>query len=104
MKPTYATENIDTQQINPSPFQKRKHFVKEKLQDLAASIENDGQIEPIIIIRPKAGRYELIAGERRLRAISLYTTLKTIQAKVIDVIQKKWIIFVNNRKYPLPLI
>jgi ParB-like chromosome segregation protein Spo0J len=49
MKPTYAIENIDTQQIDPSPFQKRKHFVKEKLQDLAASIENDGQIEPIII-------------------------------------------------------
>jgi hypothetical protein len=44
MKPTYAIENIDTQQIDPSPFQKRKHFVKEKLQDLAASIENDDPV------------------------------------------------------------
>jgi ParB family chromosome partitioning protein len=62
-------QSPNTQQIDPSPFQKRKHLVKEKIQDLAASVENDGQIEPIII-RPKADRYELIAGKRRLRAIS----------------------------------
>jgi hypothetical protein len=47
MKPTYAIENIDTQQIDPSPFQKRKHFVKEKLQDLAASIENDDPVNRV---------------------------------------------------------
>jgi ParB/RepB/Spo0J family partition protein len=84
MKPTFTIKDVQTQQIDPSPFQKRKHFDQEKLQDLAASIENDGQIEPIII-RPKADRYELIAGERRLRAISQYTKFQTIQAKVIDV-------------------
>jgi hypothetical protein len=44
----------------------------------------DRQIEPIVI-RPKKNRYELIAGERRLPAVKKYITLKTIQAKIIDV-------------------
>jgi ParB family chromosome partitioning protein len=49
MKPTFTIKDVQIQQIDPSPFQKRKHFDQEKLQNLAASIENDGQIEPIII-------------------------------------------------------
>jgi len=53
-------ENIPTQKIDPSPYQKRKYFDEEKLKDLAASIKNDGLIEPIII-RPKNDRNELIA-------------------------------------------
>jgi DNA-binding NarL/FixJ family response regulator len=77
-------KNILIQNIDPSPFQKRKYFDEDKLKDLAASIDNEGLIEPIII-RPKNDRYELIAGERRLRAIRTYTAFKTIQARIIDV-------------------
>ena len=58
-------------------FQKRKHFDQDKRQDFAASIDNEGQIEPIIM-RPKADRYERIAGERRLRVISQYTSHQRI--------------------------
>jgi ParB-like chromosome segregation protein Spo0J len=77
-------ENIELQQIDPSPYQKRKYFDEEKLRELATSIKNDGLIEPIII-RPIGNRYELIAGERRFRAVKQHTQFKTIQAKIINV-------------------
>ena len=77
-------EFIPIQEIDPSPFQMRKYFDEEKIKELAASIEMEDLIEPIII-RPIDNRYELIAGERRLRAIKNYTNLKTIQAKIIEV-------------------
>ena len=59
---------IDLQKIDPSPHQHRRHFDKDKLRGLAASIQREGLIEPIIV-RPKKDRYELIAGERRFRAV-----------------------------------
>jgi ParB family chromosome partitioning protein len=77
-------KNISIHKIDPSPFQKRKYFDADKLKDLAESIKNDGLIEPIII-RPKNDRYELIAGERRLKATINFTPFKTIQAKIIQV-------------------
>ena len=57
--------------ISPSPFQPRRYFDAEKLHDLAEAIRHQGIIEPLIV-RPSRdgadGTYELIAGERRLRA------------------------------------
>ncbi|ETR67288.1 MAG: chromosome partitioning protein, ParB family [Candidatus Magnetoglobus multicellularis str. Araruama] len=75
---------IPIHQIDPSPFQKRRYFDEEKLKELASSIQNDGLIEPIVL-RPQKKRYELIAGERRLRAMRQYTDLDTIEAKIIHV-------------------
>ncbi|MBX9742547.1 MAG: ParB/RepB/Spo0J family partition protein [Chthoniobacterales bacterium] len=54
-------------QLVASPLQPRKEFHKEQLQELIASIADRGIIQPLIV-RMVAGRYELIAGERRLRA------------------------------------
>jgi len=56
--------NIELQAIDPSPFQRRQHFEEDKLKGLAASIQRDGLIEPIVV-RPNGERYQLIAGERR---------------------------------------
>jgi len=58
--------------IVPSPFQPRRYFDPAKLEELINAIKSQGVIEPLIV-RPIAGRngaaaYELIAGERRLRA------------------------------------
>jgi len=53
--------------ISPSPFQPRKDFAREALQELVDSIRQHGIIQPLIV-RPANGRYELIAGERRWRA------------------------------------
>lgn len=59
--------------IDRSPFQPRSNFNEEALQELADSIRAQGVVQPIVV-RPrpgKAGRYELIAGERRWRAAQL---------------------------------
>ena len=55
-------------QIKPNPFQPRTHFEPEALQELSESIKASGLLQPVVV-RPKDGGYELIAGERRLRAV-----------------------------------
>ena len=64
----YIQRVIDLQKIDPSPYQVRRHFDEDTLKELAASIQREGLIEPIVV-RPKNDRYELIAGERRFRAV-----------------------------------
>ena len=73
---------IDVKYIDPSPFQHRKYMDEEKLRELAQSIERDGLIQPIVV-RSRNGRFQLIAGERRWRAVREYTDLKAIEARVI---------------------
>lgn len=53
--------------IKGNPFQPRERFDQKKLDDLVASIKEKGVVQPVIV-RDKNGEYELIAGERRLRA------------------------------------
>ena len=60
-------QEIDTDLIQPSPFQPRTRFREEALEELARSIKASGIIQPLVV-RPIAGRYQLIAGERRWRA------------------------------------
>ena len=65
-------ENISIDKIKPNRHQPRIIFNEEKLQELAESIKDNGLIEPIVVVRSVApGEYELIAGERRLRACKL---------------------------------
>jgi len=58
---------VDLERIKPNPFQPREHFDQKKLDELISSIKEKGVVQPIIV-RHKEGAYELIAGERRLRA------------------------------------
>ncbi|MFI0347696.1 MAG: ParB/RepB/Spo0J family partition protein [Chthoniobacterales bacterium] len=60
-------EQVPLDQIVASPLQPRTEFAEEQLRDLVDSIRERGIIQPLIV-RMVAGRYELIAGERRLRA------------------------------------
>lgn len=62
--------NLDVNNVVPNPRQPRTHFAKEALHDLAESIKVQGIIEPILT-RMRDGKYELVAGERRLRAAKL---------------------------------
>jgi len=57
-------------QVAPNPLQPRTSFDATRLQELANSIQANGVIQPILV-RQHAGQYELIAGERRLRAAKL---------------------------------
>jgi ParB family chromosome partitioning protein len=54
--------------VLPNPYQPRTHMDEDTLVELAASIEASGLLQPVIV-RPRNGKYELIAGERRWRAI-----------------------------------
>ena len=60
---------LPVDRIAPAPAQPRKHFDVERLESLAASIREDGVIQPVVV-RPgeHAGTYVLVAGERRWRA------------------------------------
>jgi len=60
--------NIEISHIIPNKYQPRKEFNPEKLNDLVASIKEKGVIQPISVRKIGEGQYELIAGERRLRA------------------------------------
>jgi ParB family transcriptional regulator, chromosome partitioning protein len=58
---------VAVDRITPSPFQPRRTFDEAKIEELAASIRNQGIIQPLVV-RPKNDGFELIAGERRWRA------------------------------------
>jgi len=62
-----GVEQIPIEQIQPNPFQPRKAFDRDSLEELKASIKEKGLVQPITV-RPVDGGYELIAGERRWRA------------------------------------
>ncbi len=62
-----GTTEIPVANIQPNPWQPRKTFDKEKLKELCDSIKKHGIIQPLIV-RKKGTGYELVAGERRLRA------------------------------------
>lgn len=62
-----SAQTIPVDQIEPNPSQPRKSFDEAQLASLKESIANDGLLQPILVRRKGVG-YELIAGERRLRA------------------------------------
>ncbi len=62
---------IPVNQIKANPHQPRKEFAEIPLQDLVSSIREHGVLQPIVVTQTMAGNYELIAGERRLRASKL---------------------------------
>ncbi|HLP19853.1 MAG TPA: ParB/RepB/Spo0J family partition protein, partial [Chitinophagales bacterium] len=63
--------NIPLEQIEVNPFQPRTTFEEQSLNDLADSIKVHGVIQPITVRKIENNKYQLIAGERRLRASKL---------------------------------
>ena len=72
---------ISITDIQKNPYQPRKEFDREKLDELAQSIKENGVIQPIIVRQSPVIGYEILAGERRYRA-SLLAGLKSIPAVV----------------------
>jgi len=66
-----ANQDIPVDAIDGNPFQPRTTFDEESLGELAASIKKLGIVQPLTVRESGAGRYQLIAGERRLRAARL---------------------------------
>lgn len=59
---------VSLSEIKANPFQPRRFFDEEQLAELTASIKEFGVLQPLVVRRAADGSYELIAGERRLRA------------------------------------
>lgn len=88
---------IPVSQIKANPFQPRKEFSQDELEDLAASIKQYGVILPLVVTKLDENDYELIAGERRLRASKL-AGLKTVPAilKTAKEMEKLEIALIEN--------
>ena len=76
-----AISMVALKQIIPNRYQPRTTFVEDELEGLAQSIKEHGVLQPIVVRRKGDGVYELIAGERRLRAATI-AGLSTIPALV----------------------
>ena len=72
---------IALKDIRTNPYQPRKEFSQKKIEELAASIKENGLIQPIILRKSSLFGYEILAGERRFRAAS-FLGLETIPAVV----------------------
>jgi len=70
-KKVEANLDISVDSIDGNPFQPRTHFDEQALEELASSIRKLGIVQPLTVRETGNGRYQLIAGERRLRAARL---------------------------------
>lgn len=82
--PASGSRELALTDISANPFQPRKRFDDEAIKELAASIRANGVLQPILVRRFGAEEYQLVAGERRLRAASL-AGLERIPAVIREV-------------------
>lgn len=82
MPNSVVVRSIDVKRVVPNPYQPRHVFEGEALKELAQSIKNHGVLQPITV-RCVGGAYELIAGERRLRATRM-AELTEIPAIIVE--------------------
>ena len=73
---------LEIEAIHPNPYQPRKIFDPEKIEELAVSLRSSGIIQPLVVRKGSDG-YELIAGERRLRA-AIKAGLKQVPVIIKD--------------------
>lgn len=96
---SYVTE-VDVNKVTPNLYQPRQDFDQEKMDELKESIKTHGIIQPIIV-RESTDGYEIVAGERRLKAakeiglekvpviIKQFNNLKTFEIALVENIQRE---------------
>lgn len=82
--PVRETDEVEIDRIAPNPDQPRTQFKKEEIEELAASIEKDGLLQPILVRQMVDGTYQIIAGERRWQA-SKAAGLKKVPVRIKEV-------------------
>lgn len=82
--PVRETDEVEIDRIAPNPDQPRTQFKKEEIEELAASIEKDGLLQPILVRQMADGTYQIIAGERRWQA-SKAAGLKKVPVRIKEV-------------------
>ncbi|RBP36686.1 nucleoid occlusion protein [Garciella nitratireducens] len=80
-------EYIPVNNIRPNPYQPRKYFNQSAIEELATSIKNYGILQPLSVRKIGESSYELIAGERRLRAAKLLE-LETVPVIVVEIVDQ----------------
>ena len=83
-----SSNNIDLDLIEANQDQPRKYFDEEKIKELADSIISHGLVQPIIVNKSSAGKYKIIAGERRFRACKI-AGLRQIPVIIKDLTEKE---------------
>ena len=86
LKKEKAVYQLPIEKIRPNPYQPRKYFNLGALEELAESITAYGILQPITVRKMSGGFYELVAGERRLRAAQMagLTTVPALFVQVTD--------------------
>ncbi|MFC1517027.1 ParB/RepB/Spo0J family partition protein [Candidatus Margulisiibacteriota bacterium] len=79
--------NISPYEVKPNPRQPRHNFAEDSIRELAASIKEHGVVQPLVV-RLIEGKYELVAGERRLRAAKI-AELETVPVIVKNISNEK---------------
>ena len=93
-------KTLPISEIYPNPFQPRIEFSDEELAELSQSISENGLIQPIIVRKSDIIGYELIAGERRLRACKRLgmTEIPAVVKEVTDQESRKQAIIENLQR------
>ena len=103
--------SIDVSSIKVSPYQPRVKFDEDNLKSLIESIREQGVIQPILVRKSSKDKFELIAGERRLRAVkilgkkqipaviksitdesaAIFSLLENVQREDLNQLKKQWV-------------
>jgi len=75
------TDEVPIDSVSPNPDQPRTNFKREELEELAASIEKDGLLQPILVRPMGSQKYQIIAGERRWQACKM-VGLSTVPVRI----------------------
>lgn len=75
------TDEVPLESVTPNPDQPRTNFKREEIEELAASIDKDGLLQPILVRPMGEGKYQIIAGERRWQACRLIG-MKTVPVRI----------------------
>ena len=98
---TDSVQKVQTDSIRPNRYQPRREFDEKSLNELAESIKSYGILQPLIVRKLEDGNYELIAGERRLRAAKIvglefvpviireYTDAQMSEISIIENVQRE---------------
>lgn len=96
-------QSISLDEIDPNPYQPRRVFSDDEIQELSETIKEHGLIQPITVRRHQ-GRFQIISGERRVRA-SRHAGLTQIDARVFNQLSNKsmmeWAIIENVQRVDL---
>lgn len=85
-RPQEDVVQLKVDEIVPNEFQPRTQFDDEKIKELAQTLQTHGMIQPIVVRKKAENKYEVIAGERRLRAAKLlgWETISAIVRNLTD--------------------